>query len=123
MPGVEVRQFSGSPMGLLAEAAGCARLVLVDAVCTGHSPVGSVHLFTEEELTGAAGDFFPHGMNVPAVLDLGRRLAVELPSWIRLIGIEVGTIREFAETPEPRLAARLDEISGQVVDLLRRLLA
>jgi hydrogenase maturation protease len=119
--GVAIRQFTGSPLALLQEAGSCMRLILIDAVSTGSSPVGSVRLFTEGELSRAKGDLFIHGMNLPAVLALGRRVGIALPRWIRLVGIEVGSIQEFGETPEPELAAKIDSIAQETLRIVREL--
>lgn len=122
MHGVAVRQFTGSPLALLQEAAVCARLILIDAISTGKSPVGSVRLFMEQDFSRAQGDLFPHGMNLPAVLALGRRVGITLPRWIRLVGIEVGSIRDFGETPEPELAAKIESIAREAFQIVKGLL-
>jgi hydrogenase maturation protease len=119
--GLAVRQFTGSPLALLQEVWACSRLILIDSICAG-CPIGTVRLFTEEDLLRAQGDLSPHGMNLPAVLALARRMQVALPRWIRLIGIEVGSIQEFGAAPEPDIAARMDGIAGEALCILRQLL-
>jgi hydrogenase maturation protease len=122
LPGLEVRQFTGSPFALLAEVERCSRLVLIDSVCAQGCAVGTVRLFTEEDLLDARGDLAPHGMNLPAVFALARRMGTTLPRWIRLIGIEVGSIQEFGAAPEPAIAARMDRIAREALRTLRMLL-
>ncbi len=120
--GLAVRQFTGSPLALLQEVEGCSRLILIDSVCTGECPIGSVRLFTEEDLSAGGADFFPHGMNLPAVFALARRVGIILPRWIRLIGIEVGSIQQFGAAPEPDIEARMDGIAGEALCIVRALL-
>jgi hydrogenase maturation protease len=119
---VAVRQFTGSPLALVQEMGTCARLILIDAVSTGRWPVGSVLLFTEEDLSLGKGDLFPHGMNLPAVFSLARQAGIPMPRWIRLVGIEVGSIQEFGEVPEPEIALRLDAIVRNALHIVERLL-
>ena len=120
--GLVVRQFTGSPLALLQEVEGCSRLILIDTVCDAGCPVGTVRLFTEEDLLHAQGGLSPHGMNLPAVFALARRVGAALPRWIRLIGIEVGSIREFGAAPEPGITARMNDIAGEALCILRALL-
>jgi hydrogenase maturation protease len=121
--GVDVRQFTGSPLALISEVKAYARLILIDAVCTGKQPVGSVGLFTEEDLIHSGGDLFLHGLNLPAALTLGHSLGAALPSWIRLIGIEVGTIEEFGDAPAAELSEQIESIAREALSLVRTLLA
>jgi hydrogenase maturation protease len=119
--GLDVRQFTGSPLALLQEVAGCSRLILVDSVCAG-GPLGTVRLFTEAELSRAGVDLFLHGMNLPAVIALARRVGLALPRSICLVGIEVGSIREFGAAPEPVVEARMEEITRRALGIIRDLL-
>jgi len=121
LPATELREFSGSPLDLVAEAGGCDRLVLLDAVCTGRE-AGTVISFTEEQLAAAGGDTYPHGLNVPEALALGRRMGLPVPGNVSLIGIEVAPIREFGETLSPELAGKLDAITREARRILMGLL-
>lgn len=120
--GLAVRKFTGSPLALLQEVEGCSRLILIDSVCAAGCPIGTVRLFTEGDLLHAQGDLSPHALNLHAVFALARRVGAALPRWIRLIGIEVGSIQEFGAAPEPDIAARMDGIAGEALRILRQLL-
>ena len=121
LPATELREFSGSPLDLVAEAEDCDRLVLLDAVCTGKK-IGTVTSFTEEELAAERGDTYPHGLNVSEALALGRRMGLPVPKRIILIGIEVGPVREFGEALSPELAGKLDAITREARRILMSLL-
>jgi len=120
-PEVRVRQFTGSPLDLITEIQGCDRLVLIDAVATG-APVGTVRIFSEEELLARCADAYPHGLNLSEALALGRRLGAGLPEKIHLIGIEVQPAHTFREGLSPELEQRLPEILQEARRALRELL-
>jgi len=105
-PAVTAREFGGSPLDLLTAVEGFDRLILIDAVATG-APVGAVQLFDEGALMARRADAYPHGLNIPEALALGRRLGAELPARIHLIGIEVAPVERFQEGLSPELSARL----------------
>jgi hydrogenase maturation protease len=110
---VTAREFSGSPLDLLGAVEGYDRLILLDAVATG-APVGTVRLFDERALMTRRGDTYPHGLNLPESLALGRRLQAELPHRIHLIGVEIRPALEFASGFSPELADRLPAILAEV---------
>ncbi len=118
---MEAREFTGSPLDLLAECGGIRRLLLIDTVCTGGEP-GTVRVFDEQELLAHRGDFYPHGLNLPQAIALGRRLQV-MPDQICLIGIEVPPLHRFGEGSSPELASRVEEICLAVERAVEELLA
>jgi len=81
---VTAREFSGSPLDLLGAVEGYDRLILLDAVATG-APVGTVRLYDEGELMARRGDTYPHGLNLPEAIALGRRLQAILAEARRLL--------------------------------------
>jgi hydrogenase maturation protease len=122
-PGVEAREFTGSPLDLLAECTGSRLLLMIDTVCTGRGEPGTVFILDEEALLGCRGDFYPHGMNLPQAFALARRLRIPLPDRIYLIGIEVSRLHRFGENPAPEIAGRLEEICLQVESAVEELLS
>jgi hydrogenase maturation protease len=121
-PGVEAREFIGSPLDLLAECEGVRRLLLIDTVSTGAEP-GTVTVYDEPALRDRRGDFYPHGLSLPEALRLARRLEVPLPERVDLIGIEVPPLHRFGESPSSELAGRLEEICLAVERAVEGLLA
>jgi hydrogenase maturation protease len=120
-PSLTAREFGGSPLDLLSAVEGFDRLILIDAVATG-APLGTVQLFDEQALSARRADAYPHGLNIPEALALGRRLGAELPARIHLIGIEVAPVQRFREGLSPELRRKLPSILLEARRLLDNLL-
>jgi hydrogenase maturation protease len=121
-PDVEVREFGGSPLDLVSEIHGCDNLILIDSISTGKHPVGSVTVFSEEEILAGVGDVYLHGMNLSEALKLCRRMQLPFPDRLHLIGIEAGVIYEFDDNLSAELREKLPEIIPQVIKIVESLI-
>ena len=91
---------------------------------TGTLDIGSVVLFTEEDLLNHSKNFHSlHGINLPEALTLSKRFDMPSPSQILLIGIEIGEAGEFGETLSDELNTQMEDIYESVVNLVSRFLA
>jgi hydrogenase maturation protease len=117
LPGVEMREFSGSPLDLVSDISGYERLILIDSISTGR-PVGSVVLFGEEEILSGKGDVYLHGMNLSEALNLCRRIRLPFPRKLHLVGIESGVMYEFGEKMSGELREKLPGIISEVRRLI-----
>jgi hydrogenase maturation protease len=120
---VEVREFSGSPLDLVSDVQGYERLILIDSISTDKHPVGSVIVFSEQEILAGSGDVYLHGMNLSEALKLCRRMQLPFPGRLHLLGIEAGVIYEFDESLSVELQEALPGIIGEVRRVLDGLLA
>jgi hydrogenase maturation protease len=117
-PGVDVGEEEAGGLRLMERLAGYDRAVLVDAAVTGAEP-GEIRRLTPgdppTQRTAAA-----HGIDLPRALALGRQLGHAMPSEVRIVAIEVASVREFRHdmTPAvdaavlPAVAAVLEELEG-----------
>ena len=92
---------------LLEEMADRPAVVIVDAIETGRQPPGTVVAFTIDDLTALRNATSPHSLNLPAIIELGRQLGLDLPARIVCYGIEVGAPPEWSESLSAALAAQL----------------
>ncbi|GAH84200.1 unnamed protein product [marine sediment metagenome] len=109
-------------MYLISEIGDHKQVILVDTISTGSCDPGTVVTFSEKEILEQKSDLYPHGMNLPEVFALGRRLKIPLPAKINLVGIEVGEIYEFGEDLSPELQDKLEEIYSIVLRAVKELL-
>jgi hydrogenase maturation protease len=121
-PGVDAQEFSGSPLDFVAQISDYNRVILVDSVSTGRQPVGSVVLYTQEEILKNHGDVYLHGMNLSEALALGRRMQIPFPTTLHLIGIEAGTVDKFSDSMSIDLADRLGQIICEARRIVDRLI-
>lgn len=112
-PEVEVVYTPGTGFDLLDHLTGAGRrLVLIDAIRTGRSAPGTIHEFTEAELSAPAGPS-PHYVGLLEVLQLARALALRVPEEIRVLAVETadettvgGAMHPLVEDAIPRVCAR-----------------
>jgi hydrogenase maturation protease len=110
-----IHEFVGSPLDLVTRFEGYQRVILLDSIMTGSMDPGTVLLFNEDEiLTHARGFDSLHGINLPEALALSRRLGMDMPSRLLLIGIEIGDADGFGETLSEDLQGRLEDIYRNV---------
>ena len=121
-PAVDVKEFSGSPLDLVSDIHGYDRLILIDSISTGQHPIGSVTLFSEDDILAGGGDVYLHGMNLSEALKLCRRMQLPFPGQLHLIGIEAGVIYEFDENLSTELRDKLPEIIPEVRRVVEELI-
>jgi hydrogenase maturation protease len=116
--GVEVRMTALSGLYLLDEMDGFERVVVVDAVATGQYAPGTVMDFPIEAVHAQGGPS-PHGLGLPSVLEVARRMGAAVPSRVDVVAIEVADMRTIAVGLTPAVAAAVPEAARRV----RRVLA
>ncbi|NNC93264.1 MAG: hydrogenase maturation protease [Acidimicrobiia bacterium] len=102
---VPVHRCNGEPGELLDLWRHLDRVILVDAVVTGRSEPGTVHvLHAGSEPLPVVSHASSHGIGVPESIELARSLQ-QLPGDVRLVGIEAGSLEAGTElTPAVRAA-------------------
>ena len=117
-PEIPLHLSSGEPGELLDLWSGLARVVLVDAVVTGRSEAGVVHVLqAATEPLPVVSHASSHGIGLAETIELARALN-RLPSDVRVVGIEAGSLDPGSElTPSvadavPRAVARVLEEVG-----------
>ncbi|MGA1794390.1 MAG: hydrogenase maturation protease [bacterium] len=112
---ISIREFVGSPLDLITHFAGYQRVILVDSIMTGSMEIGTVVLFKEDEILTHAGNYHSlHGINLPEALALSKRMGMDMPPHILLVGIEIGDAGEFGETLSEDLHGQLEGIYKNV---------
>lgn len=109
-----IPEYSGSALDLVLDICGWQKVFVVDAVVTGKMPAGTVRLFSEEEICENMKPDCFHGVNLPQALIMGRKLNLELPCCLKLIGIEIEPVVSFGEKLSPVLRQRLATVRPEV---------
>jgi hydrogenase maturation protease len=129
------RRFEGRPVVFVEASAGGLDLIdlmsghaaalLVDAAVTNQARPGEVldldPAFLEDTnhlgTTGVA-----HQVDLATAWKLGRRLGLDLPDRVRIIGVEAADVTTFSEELSPEVAANLPAVVEAVVGAVRELL-
>jgi hydrogenase maturation protease len=114
-----VKRSALSGFYLLDELTGYERVIVVDAVKTGHHPPGTVLSFPFEAIGSATGPS-PHAIGLPSVVKLGRQSGVPLPAGIHIVAIEVDDVESIAEGLTARVEAAVPLAVAEVRSLLAR---
>lgn len=127
--------FAGLPVTFVEASVGGLDLVdmmtghdtaiLVDAAVTGKAAPGEVleldPSFLEETThLGTAG--VSHQVDLATAWKLGRRLGLDLPSKVRVLGVESADVRTFSEELSPAVAARLPAVVAALEAAVREAL-
>lgn len=112
-PGTCVMATEESGLSLLDMVVGFDRLVVVDAIQTGQSAPGTIHVITQEDL-GRIPLVSPHFVGIVEMLDLGRRLRLHMPEDIAIFAIEVQDVQTICKGMTATVKAALPGIITRV---------
>ena len=113
-----IPEYAGSALDFVLDLDGRQNVYIIDAIITGRHPAGTVRLFTEREICGKMKPNSFHGVNLPQALVMGRKLKLNLPRSIKLIGIEIEPVSSFGDKLSPALKRRLAAICAEVERIL-----
>jgi hydrogenase maturation protease len=113
MPEVETVDLSTANIDLLDHIRGREKVVIVDAMRSGADP-GTILRLVPEELVET--DFSQsHGLNFPAILQLGRRLyPEEMPEKIVILVVEAEDTESFSSELTPEVRSSLPELIEKI---------
>ena len=117
---IEVDCLSLGGLSLMERLAGYEHAVLIDAISTGQTPVGSVYSFALEELPdpSAGHTASVHDTSLLTALKVGRTMGVSLPNEIVVVAIETESTYDFSEELTLPVAAAVPRAVELVLDSL-----
>lgn len=115
-----IPEYGGSALDFVLDIENRQKVLVVDAVTTGKLPPGSVRLFSEKEICGQMIPSTFHGVNLPQAIVMARKLKLEMPEIIKLIGIEIRPVASFGERLSLALKRKLPVIRASVMRILVR---
>lgn len=119
---IKVYEFIGSPLDLVTKLSGFKKVIIVDSIISGKLKPGTIIVFRQKEILSQARGRSPHSINLAEALALARRLGMDTPRSLILVGIEVGKIVKFGEGLTPELKKREDEIYRNVLTAVKELI-
>lgn len=117
---VEVDSLSLGGISLMERLIGYERVIIIDSICTGQYPVGTVGRLSLDELPNRAFGHTSsaHDTTLQNALTLGKKMGAELPNEIIFVTIEAKNLFEFSEQLSPPVEAAIPEALTLVMDSL-----
>lgn len=109
-------------LSLMERLVGYDRAIVVDAICTGEAPPGSVRCFALDDLPDfcTGHTTASHDVSLQTALRVGRAMGAKLPREIVVVAVEAEHVYDFCETLSPPIAAAVPEAVRQVLALLEK---
>lgn len=114
---VEIVETALSGMYLLDAVVGAYTLIVVDSMATLKEPPGTVMVFGEEDIVSVPGGS-PHYVGLFEILELGRRLGLEVPDEVLIVAIEGDDMTTIGAGMTDAVAAAVPEVVALVDGLL-----
>jgi hydrogenase maturation protease len=94
---------------LLDLLAGRRAALIVDTIRTGKASPGTLHEFPAGVLTPSKNLTTSHQISLPTVLELGRKLGMDLPEAIDVLAVEAQDVETLSEEMTAPVQGALDE--------------
>jgi hydrogenase maturation protease len=113
-PSVEVSEDYAGGLRLMERMVGYDQVIIVDAICTGRCPPGSV-LSLEPDDIPTQHTASMHDVNLPTALRLAATMHLKMPERIRIVAIEADNVLEFSEQCSPAVTRALPRAAEAVL--------
>ncbi len=117
---VEVDFASLGGLSLMERMLGYERVILVDCLQTGNSPVGTVQSMPLSDLANptAGHSASAHDTSLITALEAAKAIGAEIPSRVDVVTIEATNTYDFSEKLSPEIAAAVPVATREVLKLL-----
>lgn len=117
-----ITEASVGGLRLMELLIGYDRVILVDAIKTGHHSAGTIHKMTLEDLRAISPtqhSSSAHDTSLITALDTAAILGFHVPKEISIYAIEVENILEFSEESTPAVAAAIPKVTTAILEEIR----
>lgn len=116
---VEVVPLPWAGFALLDVLVGRRCAAIVDCLCTGLHPPGTIIHLNEKAVSGSVRLNSFHDIGIFTVLELGRKMGWKMPEVIAIWGIEGAELDRFQERLSPSVAKATNQVVQEVLAFLR----
>lgn len=113
--GIDVQEASAAGFRIVDQIMGYDKLILIDAIQTGESAVGTLHSFIPEDFQETKHSTSTHDIGFFQALDIYRREGEQVPEEIKIYGIEVEQTDVFSEKLTPKVEKAFAGIVKQII--------
>lgn len=116
--GIDFKECYACGIDMLLELVGYKRVLIVDSIEQSGQPPGSCLEFALDDLQvlGYQGFVNTHGLNLPTLWELGRRLGFDMPDECCLLGISVVDCSRFSESLSGELQSCFSDVVEKIQD-------
>ncbi|MCX8062084.1 MAG: hydrogenase maturation protease [Anaerolineales bacterium] len=120
---IDIQKFSLGGLSLMEQMIDTDAVILIDAIQTGHKPVGSVYKLDLDKLPNysAGHTTSTHDTSLQNALQAGKLLGAQLPEIIWVVAIEAEKVYEFSENLSPAVEQAIPVACQAVWDYLTEL--
>lgn len=115
-PEVEIVPLPWAGFSLLDVLVGRQRAVIIDCLCTGLYPPGTIVRLNEKNFRGSVRLNSFHDINFATLLELGKKMGWQMPVQIAIWGIEGAEMGEFKEELSPAVLRAVDQVVNEILD-------
>ena len=120
-PEIEVDCLSVGGLSLMERMLGYQRVILIDSMETGKSPVGSVHIFPLLALPSpmAGHSASAHDASLMTALQTAQAVGADVPELVEVVAIEARNVYDFSEELSPAVEQAVPIAAQKVLNLLK----
>ena len=96
------------------------KVIIIDAIKTINGKPGDIYFYTPEDFRETLHLSNLHDINFLTALELAKKLAIPVPSEIRIIAIEIIQDLDFGNEFSPPIEAQYPQILETVTDFIRK---
>ncbi len=111
---IEVDEEYWGGLRLMERLIGYDKAILVDAICTGAHPPGTILRLGPDDLP-TQHSASSHDVNLPTALEMGRTMRLKMPDDICIIAVEAENVLDFSEQCSPAVTAALPDAVDRVL--------
>jgi hydrogenase maturation protease len=115
----DVVESSLSGLALLDLLVGYDRVVILDAICSGHHPPGTIIQLTMDDLSSVVAPT-PHFAGLPELFALAKRLELDFPEELVIFAVEVEDPLTIGGSLSPAVREALPCLMDRVGDQITR---
>jgi len=113
---VDFRENYSGGFDLLYDLTGYDRALLIDSIVTGACEPGTCMTFTLANFDELECERLvdSHGINLPTVIETGRRCGYKMPGELLIFGVESEDVTTFSERLTDKVKAGVDEVVARI---------
>lgn len=115
---VEVVPLPWAGFALLDVLVGRQCAAIIDCLCTGLYPPGTIIHLSEKTVSGSVRLNSFHDISIMTVLELGRKMGWKMPEVIAIWGIEGAELDRFQEKLSPPVSKAINQVVQEVLAFL-----